>query len=147
MSRFDKYMGIPFADEGRSFDGCNCLGLYALILANEAGSHLDLPALSAGEDVGRLAERVAAEIGGGAWRLVARGSGREVKGRARLFDAIEMTVLDRGRAPLHVGCALGDGMMIHTERSTGPRCLPMSHPAVSRRIVAVWRPALMGCAA
>lgn len=138
-------MNIPFVDDGASFSGCNCLGLYALILANEAGV-TGVPALNVRAE--NLAERVAAEIASGDWMLVARGDSSAVKHQAKMFDAIEMTVQDERRAPLHVGCAIGGGMMIHTERDLGPRCLPMDHRSVARRIVAVWRPkALMGMVA
>lgn len=139
MSRFDRYMGIPFVDEGADFSGCNCLGLYALILAREAQVDIGI-ALDARATLTDLADRVAAALATGRWTMVATGDGAAVRHKARMFDAIEMTVPEAGRAPLHIGCALGDGMMIHTERGAGPRCLPIDHRSVARRIVAVWRP-------
>lgn len=145
MSRFDRYLAVPFVEDGRDFAGCNCLGLYALILANEAMVSIGV-ALDARAEVGDLAEQVAAELATGRWRLIARGDGAAVKASAKMFDAIEMKVPEA--ATLHIGCALGDGRMIHTERGIGPRCLPLDHRAVRSRIVAVWRPlALMGVAA
>jgi len=37
MAKFDKYIGIPYKNLGRDFDGIDCYGLVYLIFKNERG--------------------------------------------------------------------------------------------------------------
>lgn len=42
MSTFEKFVGIPWADKGSSFEGCNCWGLVALVYRECLGITLPL---------------------------------------------------------------------------------------------------------
>jgi len=140
MSRFDKYMAIPFIEGGRDFSGVDCFGLYALIVATELGLPVPDPRVSFGRNGARtVLAAFAAEVARGAWI--------EVK-TPRIFDAVRMSGFHvvRGEAhksESHVGCYDGTGYVIHTELQTGPRRMPVEDPEIGPRLRGFFRPAVL----
>ena len=137
MSRFDRYMAIPYRDHGRSFDGADCFGVCLLILAHEAGIGL--------ADPNAVVATVEAEIASGRWQRIAEGDGAAVKRQAQLFDLVVMSGhMRRGmavvNADLHIGICIGVGRLIHSESESGCSCVAFDDPAIVRRVKAVYRP-------
>lgn len=149
MTRWaDKYVAVPFRDAGRTMSGADCFGLYALVLARECGVAIDDQPVSYGADAGAVVCRVADEIASGRWLTVAAGDGAAVKGLARRFDAVVMTGHIRAggrviRGEVHMGCALGDGRVLHTEPGTGPQIMALDDPRIVKRVTGVYRPAAL----
>lgn len=144
----DRYMAVPHKDHGRGFNGADCAGLYALIVAHETGESIDLPDCKG--DPMRAARLIEAAIISGSWRKI----DGEPKRVARRFDAILMrgytTDADGAthRADIHIGCATGEGTVIHTGEAFGrPRNDPLDCFEIARRIQTpvhgVYRPAFL----
>lgn len=140
MSRFDKYMAVPFQHGGRSFLGADCYGLYSLVLAEEAGLAMPVKAERYDVDPRAVAAAVSAALARGEWLRVA--------GEPRQFDAAVMTGihgLGRGalRAELHVGCVIEGRKILHTEEHTGPRIVDVDDVEIKSRIRYFCRPAAL----
>lgn len=138
----DRYMAVPFKDGGRSFDQADCLGLYALILLHEACTEMPVFKESVGTDVNGVLRKIENEIVSGRWQRIYG----EPKDVAKKFDCIRMTGYPRGsdgvvrRSDIHLGCALGNGKIIHTEDERGPRIIALDDEAIVRRVLGVYRP-------
>lgn len=119
---WNEYVGLPFADKGRTREGCDCWGLVRLVLHEQFG--IDLPSYtddytSTADNAG-IAGAIDSNMAG--WRIVPPGEARE--GDVALFRI--------GGLPLHVGVVIGDvRYMLHvcmgidacTEQYRAPRWL------------------------
>lgn len=139
----DRYLAVPYRDGGRDWSGADCLGLYALVLANEAATQLPDFSVSLKADArGTLAAIEAQVLSVHRWRRIYG----EPKDVARKFDCVRMTGHARGedgivrRSDIHLGCATGEGKVLHTEDARGPRIVPLDSSAVAKRVVGVYRP-------
>src|SRR5690606_36967026 len=82
------------------------------------------------------------------WITVAVGDGSVAKPVARLFDAVVMSGHIRTgnrvvRGDVHIGCALGDGRVLHTEPVTGPQIMALDDPRIIKRVKGVYRPQVL----
>jgi len=98
--RFDRYIGLPWLDRGRTAAGVDCWGLARLVYAGELG--IDLPDWA--DDYLHAGDRHAIPS------LVdeARSDWVFVLGPARPLDLILIR-----QAPWHVGVVIGGGRMLH----------------------------------
>jgi len=119
-----KYIGIPFATNGRTMDGCDCYGLIRLVLQNEYG--IKLPELSDDysnalnvEETSRLFEEQLPILTA---EKVAEPEEKTV---------VVMTTYGK---PAHVGIYAGAGCILHTGQKTGSVCQRATHPALRGRI-------------
>lgn len=140
MSRFDKYMAVPFLENGRTFDGADCFGLYALVLATELGLAVPDPHVAFGSHGARAVVHAFAAA-------VARGDWIEVDA-PQMFDAVRMLGFhtERGearRSETHVGCYVGRGQVLHTELGTGPRIMSLADPEIAARRPNFVRPQIL----
>jgi cell wall-associated NlpC family hydrolase len=101
---FARYVGIPFVERGRDFDGCDCWGLLCLFYRNELG--IDLPAH---EELYASSRDLAGTIG---VRMAERGRWQRVP-RPLPGDAVCLLVR---KFPIHVGVAVDGCRMLHVER-------------------------------
>ena len=106
MSWSDSYIGIPFADSGRSMEGCDCYGLAVLVYRQERGLEL---ASYAGAYVS-CEER--AEIGGLFSSAIKTGPWHLVTDAPRPFD---IALFRRGRVQAHCGIVVRQGLMLHIQ--------------------------------
>lgn len=139
----DRYLAVPYRDGGRGWAGADCLGLYALILTHEACIAFPKFAVSVGVDPRRALAAIEAQVlTVHRWQRV-YGQPKQVSEK---FDCVRMTGHARGadgivrRSDIHLGCALGNGKVIHTEDSRGPRIIALDDPAIVKRVVGVYRP-------
>lgn len=124
------YVGIPFADNGRTAAGCDCYGLIRLVLAEQFG--IDLDAYEARyADTGDRA---------GITTVVEE---REAVGWVRLYQgpyAAGMVALFRLQGlPVHVGVLINAVDMLHVVRGSNAVIQPMGAPIWARRLEGVYR--------
>ena len=121
------YVGIPWLDRGRDLRGCDCWGLYRLLLL--AGRGIDLP--SYGDDYAGPADRAAilGLIDGDRdlWRLL----------RPDEVAPLDL-VLVRG-SPWHVGAVVRPGLMLHVPEGRTSVIEPTSTGRYSRRVEGIYR--------
>lgn len=101
---FDDFVGLPYQDNGRSREGCDCWGLVRLVYAEHA--NITLPCYS---DLYRTAEDDAANaalIAGhlDEWQEVA-------ENEVRPLDCLLMKV---GGKECHIGIVVKPGYVLHT---------------------------------
>lgn len=103
MSWSNAYVGLPYADLGRNWEGCDCWGLLRLVYERELGIQLPayVGAYASAEERAEIEALVAAEEPTGPWARVTRG---------RPFDAI---LFRQGRYRAHVGILIDSGLMLH----------------------------------
>lgn len=135
------YLDIPYLDGGRTREGADCFGLYAIILTERVGLVLPDYEESWGKGADGILQRIATEIATGNWLKI---EGDPVK-VARELDCVRLTGHAKGsdgivrRAAVHLGCAIGNGKVIHSEDVRGPRITHMGDSSICRRIEGVYR--------
>lgn len=104
----DKYIHIPFADHGRSKNGCDCWGLVTVIY--KENFNVDLPLLLAYDnikDVKHITDLCQNECEN--WQEVP-------EGEEEPYDVLVFRILG---APCHVALVVQKGLMLHTEKGIG----------------------------
>ncbi|WP_420433023.1 C40 family peptidase [Hyphobacterium sp.] len=124
-----RYMRIPFVDEGRGFDGADCYGLCWLAWREERGVTLPDALIYGSTDVENTEALNAA-----------------IASRRPDFVAVEdpepfALVLFRceGR-PVHIGLCVGQGYFLHTDSGTGVMLDELTARRWSRRIEGFYAP-------
>jgi cell wall-associated NlpC family hydrolase len=123
------YIGLPFADHGRSRSGLDCWGLVRLVMAEQFG--IALPSFDTEYRRAADAEEVGALIGRETVRWIEIEPGEEILG-----DVIVARL--RGR-PMHTGLVLGDQRMLHVERGVNSAIEPYAGPRWRDRIYGFYR--------
>lgn len=123
------YIGIPFAEHGRTAEGLDCWGLYRLIMAEQFS--IALPSLHGSYAHARDAVGAALLIESESRKWIPVEAGQEITG-----DAIILRL--RGN-PMHVGMAVGDGLMLHTEEGIDSTLESYTGPRWKNRVVAFYR--------
>jgi cell wall-associated NlpC family hydrolase len=108
--RFDRYIGLPWLDRGRTPAGVDCWGLVRLVYAGELG--IDLP--NRADDYSNAGDRHAilplVEEARPDWTRISGGAGAR-------FDLVLIR-----QAPWHVGVIVGRGLMLHIPEG-GTSCI------------------------
>lgn len=125
------YVGIPFADGGRGREGCDCWGLYRLVIQDLTG--VSLPDF--GIDYADTDDRqgingaVIRETSSEVWQAV-------VPEQARLGDCVTFKLA--GLAS-HVGCVIRPGVMLHVQRGINAVIEPYTSLSWRKRILGIYR--------
>jgi len=126
---FDRFVGIPYLDRGRSGTGCDCWGLLHLVYRELCG--IDLPSYSdryvTGADREVMARLIAGELGD--WTEV-------VEGQEQSFDGVLMR---EGKYPRHIGIVTSPGMLLHVQSGQTSRIERYRWGALKNRIVGFFR--------
>lgn len=131
----EQYLKIPFLDRGRDAKGCDCWGLYRLIMRDQLG--VELPEYPHEASDAKRLKTILRERDAGAWQRIDRGSEQP-------FDCVLM----RGQfrhdnelisRPIHMGCVTTKGTLIHTEIGSGTTIVRYDHPAIKNRIEGFFR--------
>jgi hypothetical protein len=124
-----KYIGIPFASNGRTLEGCDCYGLVRLVLRNEYG--VDLPELSDDYSDALNVEETA--------RLFAENlpvlTVKKIDGPE---EKAVVVITEHGFAA-HIGIVADGGCILHTGVKTGSVCQRATHPGLRGRIEGYYR--------
>jgi len=128
-----RYVGIPFADNGSSREGCNCWGLVRLVLLQERA--IDLPTYGeiSAADLLKAARAFDADCKLAPWHPVARD-------KVQAFDVALMHAMtqDEGRrVPAHVGILISRSRVLHVWRATDAVHRPLDHPRI--RVIGFYR--------
>lgn len=125
------YVGIPYADHGRTREGCDCWGLVRMVYADRLA--VDLPSLaggySAANNRGSVARLIADERTDTGWHEIE--PGRE--------QPLDLVLLRIGGEPCHVGVVVEPGMMLHLLKGTNAAVERYTRPMWNRRIDSLWR--------
>lgn len=123
MRKWEAYVGLPFKDFGRDFNGVDCWGLVRLVLKSEC--NIDVPSYGdiSAHDLIRVTSTIRGESSSEPWYPV---EPHEVKA----FDVALM----QGR-PMHVGIMVSSEQLMHVEEKICTVLLPLTHPAISHRIL------------
>jgi cell wall-associated NlpC family hydrolase len=127
------YIGLPFADNGRTRDGVDCFGLLRLVLSERFGIHLPAfaGAVVSTEDAAEIARIIRGEMQ--PWAEIP-------KGHARAGDVVLMRLRNQ---PCHVGLVVSPvrsgAWMLHAEVGTDS-CLDSYDGARWRgRVIGIFR--------
>lgn len=111
MSLFDRFIGIPYLDRGRSLAGVDCYGLVRLVYRELRG--IDLPSYIEryvmGADLAAIESLIAGALD--RWALIEQSS-------ETAFDAV---LLREGAHPTHIGMVVTPGKMLHVPRGETSR--------------------------
>lgn len=143
MSWVARYIGIPFADDGLTRDGCHCWGLVRLVLSEECC--LDLPTYG---------EQTAADLVAAA-RFFRGDSARDpwIKVETpQKFDVALMTAMTEEPRPRviagHCGVMVDFETVLHVWQATSSVQMKLSHPRIRHRLLGFYRhKQLIGAAA
>lgn len=129
MSLFDRYIGIPYLDRGRTIAGCDCYGLLRLVLLELRGRELPsfVEAYATAADRAALARLITAEMA--PWQQIAFG-------QERPFDGVLMRA---GRLLSHVGIVVEPGRLLHVSEGEDSRIERYRAPPLSHRVVSFYR--------
>ena len=119
----ERYVGLPFTDFGRDFNGVDCWGLVRLVLWKEAGVEVPTYGEISAHDLIRVTQTIEMESSIEPWHPVERDE-------LKPFDVALM----RGR-PLHVGVMATPTQMLHVEERISVVLLPLKHPSIDRRLL------------
>lgn len=128
------FVGIPFADNGRTAQGCDCWGLYRLAVAARRGILLpawdDVPS----SDLRAVHRRLAAERP--KWPEVAEPGDCDLVLMRGAFTGRDGQL--RG-GELHVGCCVEGSHVLHTEIGSNAVLVPLAHMSIRNRILGFHR--------
>lgn len=120
----EPYLLIPFLNDGRDINGCDCWGLVRLIMKNKA--HIDVPSYGevSGLEIAKTARSMIEGFETKWWKPVEK---------PNLFDVVVMRrhgMQDIG----HAGIMVNDKELVHTEKKSGPVMVSIDMPQIKSRI-------------
>lgn len=129
MSGFDRFVGIPYVDKGRSLEGFDCWGCLWLVFRDLRG--IELPSHSGSyvtaADHAEVARLIAGHVG--SWDQVPRGA-------ERTFDGV---LIREGRFARHIGVVTKHGRLLHVLEGETSRIEPYHSGRLEKRVVAFYR--------
>lgn len=129
---WNSYVGIPFAEHGRTREGCDCWGLAMLITSEVFGN--TLPDLQY-QSVGDLEENHKLYLAAGS--LLPGWS--EIKKPIKMQSGDIVVLKVQAGLPVHVGIVTEPGWFIHCWRGGNATCERMDSPWWRSRIDSFWR--------
>lgn len=137
-----RYIGAPYNETGGP-PGYHCWSLVRAVLANEAG--ILFPTY--GEISARDVMAIAREMG-----TIPTFVSRVLPEQAQPFDIVLMSGRARltdgskpRRANVHCGVMMNRNCLLHTEEGVDVHFLPLTHPAIRFRLVALYRHEMLTC--
>ncbi|MER9047584.1 C40 family peptidase [Mesorhizobium sp. M0923] len=106
------FIGLPFADKGRDWSGCDCWGFVRLVHAEHAGNDLPSYAGLGAAERQEIAAIVSQEASSPSWQIIGERDGKEFCLREQP-QALDIIWLRRGRLDAHCGLFLRPGLMLH----------------------------------
>jgi len=129
MIDLSKFVGIPFADFGRSYAGCDCAGLVLLYFKDALNKNLDNYVDYVNSDDRQNSVRIMTYFHGKNFLRI-RPEDRQ------LGDIIVFQILG---AATHVGIFIGENKALHTQPGIDSHIIPLVG-MWGRRVQSYWRP-------
>jgi len=124
---FNKYIGIPYKDKGRDFNGCDCWGIVQLIFKYEL--NIILPSYT--ENYASVAELKEIEL------LIKDQIVNWMPiDKVKPFDIVIMNIMG---SPVHTGLIINKTQMIHTLPGHNSVCNKYDDPRWKKRIQGFYR--------
>jgi cell wall-associated NlpC family hydrolase len=126
-----RYVGIPFADGGRSFAACDCYGLVHLCLRQEFGVELPsyVGAYASANEMEEVSSLLAGRIPADGWR--------RITDRPRPGDGVVLRLRNR---PWHVGVMVTETDFVHVFEDQGVSAIErLDSPRWARRVIGIYR--------
>ena len=119
----DRYIGIPYLDRGRGFDGCDCWGLVKLFYENEMD--IPLPDFDVGREEWQKIDGIVRSEKVW-WKSVV----------IPTTPCVVVLKLDRRHIDwcTHLGVHIGDGWMLHTSSEKDSVRIRIDHPFYRNRV-------------
>ncbi|WP_226781830.1 NlpC/P60 family protein [Oceaniglobus trochenteri] len=125
----NRFVGLPFAEFGRSREGADCWGLVSVIYREELNITLpDYLGYGSVGDHGEIAALIEGAKTNALWV--------PVTGTAVAFD---LAVFRRGRLPTHLGVVIRRGLMIHMAAGDCAKLADHTGGAWGNRFSGYWR--------
>lgn len=128
MNWANKYVGLPFVDHGRDFNGVDCWGLVQLVMKTE--QHIELP--SYGEtsalDLQKVAGLISSESVIDPWTKITHS-----------IAPFDVVVMYRRKDPIHVGIMVSSTDILHIEKKISAVMIPLTHPTICFRNPTIYR--------
>lgn len=121
MNWQERYVGLPFVDHGRDFQGVDCWGLVALVLWHERRITVPSYGETSARDLAAVAGLVKTESAGEPWSRITQ---------PRAFD---VAVMCRRHAPVHVGIMVSGNEIMHVEEKISAVVVPIDHATIRYR--------------
>ncbi|WP_339636161.1 NlpC/P60 family protein [uncultured Sulfitobacter sp.] len=129
MSWSNAYLGIPYADIGRSRAGCDCWGLARLVYGAELA--ITLPDYADGyvsaEEQAEVAALIGQETTASIWQPV------------KSPMPFDLLLFRHGRHSSHVGIFVADGLMLHMATDDQSKHEGITSPRWVSRLVGTFR--------
>lgn len=126
MKQLNDFIGIPFKDGGRDYNGCDCWGLVALYFRDVLGVELPDYAISA-KEFEFIRTKMLSELEREDWLVLNAPRGNSIA-LMRLGDSLGIN---------HAAVLLPDGRLLQAYENTGSHCVSASSPVWSR-LVKYW---------
>lgn len=127
----EKYIGLPYADAGRTRDGLDCWGLARLVYENELG--VMLPSYAGGYTGHEERAEIAALLS----------DAKELPGWLSVTDddirPFDLVLFRRGRLDSHVGIVAAPGRMLHITAHTTANIQTYFISEWQTRLTGTWR--------
>jgi cell wall-associated NlpC family hydrolase len=125
------FVGVPWAEKGRTRDGVDCWGLVRLVYAVQLG--IELPSYteayaSVGER-GEIGALMSADSQRWPWTMLPRGRER----------GLDVAVFRRGGLAAHVGLIVSDSHMLHIEERRESCIVDYGNAPWKHRLVGLYR--------
>ncbi|WP_457650930.1 C40 family peptidase [Profundibacter sp.] len=129
MNWSDKYIGIPYRDRGRGFDGCDCWGLARLVYARELGIALPsyTEAYSSAEEAAEVAALLDTRNEMATWKI------------ADSPHAFDLILYRHGRLSTHVAILIDARRMLHIQSDDAAKVEDCTDPRWNARFVGIYR--------
>ena len=122
---FDRFVGIPYVDRGRDYDGVDCWGLVWLVYRDQVG--IEIPSYADDYEDSQIRAECADRIAAGIRHWRERAPGAEQPGDAVLIRS--------GRHICHVGVLTDTGGILHCEEGTDTIISDRAAPTIRNRIL------------
>ena len=126
----ERYLEIPYLDQGRSEAGCDCWGLCWLVYGHNG---IAIPSYAeeyaSAHELDEVARIVHQEMDGPRWEAIAS---------PEIGDVVSAWYSRRGKAT-HVGVIAAAGQMLHMREGQAPATASLSDPFWKSRVMGIYR--------